>query len=528
MKSIAVLLACCVVVVMTAAAAAWAAPADKGAAPEKSEVALTVYNQNFAVVKEVRTLKIDGAAARLEFKDVARDIDPTTVQFKSLTDPEGTRVLEQNYEFDLVAGGVLLQKFIDEELSVTTKQGKSFKGKLLSFDDNELVLKTKDGIAMIGRPDNVQNIELASLPEGLRTKPTLVWKVAAAKPGNQRCQVAYQTDNVSWHADYSALVSPDDTRMDLSGWVTIENRCGATFKDAAVKLIAGDVRRQPRVEAPSGGAGLFGGGGGAKVAAEAVEEKPFFEYPMYTLPSPTTLADNQIKQIELLKAENVPVTKRYVLEPDGLHAHRRYGDPDSFNVNVYVEFKNDEKSHLGMPLPKGKVRAYKRDPADANPEFVGEDEIAHVAKDEDVRLYVGDAFDVLGSKTWVEQVGEQNYAMDLARIELRNHKAEPVVVRVREHIDACPSGVSQQHRGWDLINPTVPFKKVDAVTYDFEVPVPAGGKAVLEYVILSWPPKFSRPRQEVIDAGLKQLMPAEQKQGDGEGPAKRKGGKGGK
>lgn len=425
-----------------------------------------------------------------------------------------------------MAGGVLLQKYIDEELSVTTKQGTAFKGRLLSFDDNQLVLRSKSGIAMIGRPDNVQNIEFATLPEGLRTKPTLVWKVVAAKPGNQRCQVAYQTDNVAWRADYSAIVSPDDTRMDLSGWVTIVNRCGATFKDARIKLIAGDVRRQPKPEAPrfevaSVLQAATGGGGGA----EGFEEKPFFEYHMYTLPWPTTVADNQIKQIELLKVENVPVTKRYVFEPDGLHAHRRYGDPDSLNVNVYVEFRNDEKSHLGMPLPKGNVRAYKRDPADASPEFVGEDEISHTAKDEDVRLYVGDAFDVLGSKVWVEQYGEQNYAMDLARIELRNHKAEAIIVRVREHIDACPSEISQQHRGWDLINPTVPYKKVDAVTYDFEVPVPAGGKAVLEYVILSWPPKYARPRQDVIDAGLKELMPAAQKEGEGEGPAKRKGGK---
>lgn len=521
-------------------AAAWGAPAfamekasagrpagaaeaaQMGGEAEKDGVALTVYNQNFAVVKEVRTLKID-ATARLEFKDVARDIDPTTVQFKSLTDPEGTRVLEQNYEFDLVTAGALLQKYIDEELSVTTKQGKVFKGRLLSFDDMELVLKSKDGIAMIGRLDSVQDIEFATLPEGLRTKPTLVWKVAAAQPGNQRCQVAYQADNVGWRADYSAIVSPDDTRMDLSGWVTIENRCGATFKDARVKLIAGDVRRQPRPAAPQAGGGMFGV---AEMAAkEPVEEKPFFEYHMYTLPLPTTVADNQIKQIELLGAEGVPVTKRYVFEPDGLHAHRRYGDPDSFNVNVYVEFRNDEKSHLGMPLPKGKIRAYKRDPDDAGPEFVGEDEISHTAKDEDVRLYVGDAFDVLGSKIWVEQAGEETWAMDLARIELRNHKAEPIVVRVREHIDSCPNEISHQHRGWDIINPTLPYKKADAVTYDFEVPVPAGGKAVLEYVILSWPPKFPRPKQAVIDGGLKELLPAAQKEDAGGAPARRKGGR---
>jgi hypothetical protein len=302
--------------------------------------------------------------------------------------------------------------------------------------------------------------------------------------------------------------------------VTIENRCGATFKEARVKLIAGDVRRQPKPESQRYDAASVQQAFGGRSAN--VEEKPFFEYHMYTLPSPTTVADNQIKQIELLKAENIPVTKRYVFEPDGLHAHQRYGDPDSLNVNVYVEFKNDEKSHLGMPLPKGKVRAYKRDPADASPEFVGEDEISHTAKDEDVRLYVGDAFDVLGTKTWVEQVGEPNYAMDLARIELRNHKAEPIVVRVREHLDACPTDIYHQQWRWDLINPTVPFRKVDAVTYDFEVPVPAGGKAVLEYVILSWPPKFTRPRQDVIDAGLKELMPAGQKEG-GEGPARRKG-----
>ena len=233
--------------------------AVRAAAPAPEEgVSLTVYNQNFAVVKEVRNLKLDGKVSSVQFRDVAKQIDPTSVHFKSLTDPEGTVVLEQNYEFDLVSADKLLDKYIDKKIGVVTKQGTKYAGTLLSFDAQQLVLQGDNQLFMVQRPDNVQNVEFGALPEGLLTRPTLVWKVATEKPGQHMSQVTYQTKGMGWQADYSVVVNPDDTRMDLSGWVTLTNKCGAAFKDARVKLIAGDVRRiqpppaPPLAAAPAG------------------------------------------------------------------------------------------------------------------------------------------------------------------------------------------------------------------------------------------------------------------------------------
>ena len=501
--ALAVLAATGVAMVLSSAALAAAAKDEAAPAAANAEgVALTIYNQNFGVVRETRRLKLDAKVSKLEFRDVARDIDPTTVEFQSLTDPDGTRVLEQNYEFDVVTADALLRRYIDQEIAVTNKQGKTVKGRLASFDESQIVLKTKDGVAMIARMDNVANIDFASLPEGLLTKPTLVWKVLTAKPGEHLARVTYQADNMSWRADYAATLSADDTKMDLSGWVTIANRCGTGFKDAQIKLIAGDVRRPRPMPTGGGGGGMFGTAALAEVPE--VKEKSFFEYHMYMLPLATTVNDNQVKQVELLKAAGIPITKRYVFEAEGPHAHMRYGDPDSTNVNIYVEFKNEEAAHLGMPLPKGKVRAYKRDPADRLPEFVGEDEISHTAKDEEVRLYVGDAFDVLGSRNVVDQSGGPRCTMDLIRVELRNHKAEDIVVRVREHA-GDPQERAHRFRAWELISKGAAYKKVDATTFEFDVPVPKDGKATLEYVFLSWPPHMMKPTADEIEAGLKEL-----------------------
>jgi len=449
-----------------------AAPLAAAVKPAEG-VSLTVYNQNFAVVKEIRTLNLGAKVSTVQFRDVAREIDPTSVHFKSLTDPEGTTVLEQNYEFDLLSADKLLDKYIDKSIAVLTKEGQRYEGTLLSFDPEQLVIKGSDGLFMVQRPDNVQNVEFGALPEGLLTRPTLIWNVATAKPGDHLAQVTYQTTGLSWQADYSAVINADDTAMDLAGWVTLTNRCGAGFKDARLKLMAGDVRRiEPQVQ----------GTARAKMAMmpteEAAgggfEEKAFFEYHLYTLERPTTVNDNQVKQIELLTAAAVPVTKRYVFEPEGRYWHRRYGEGNLYKVNVYVEFKNAEASGLGMPLPKGKVRVYKRDPADADLEFVGEDLIDHTPKDEELKLYVGDAFDIVGEKAFTDRRQSQRWRQDSVKIQLRNHKSEDVTLRVREHL-----GGGQ----WDITAKSQDFKKIDAGTIEFEVPVKADGKAEVTYTV---------------------------------------------
>jgi len=443
------------------------------AAKPKEGVSLTVYNNNFGVVKEVRRLKFGEGVSVIKFRDVAKQIDPTSVHFKSLTDPEGTTVIEQNYEFDLVSADKLLDKYIDKKLVIITQDGSRYDGTLLSFGGGQLVVDTGKGLAMIQRADNVRDIQFSQLPGGLLTRPTLVWQVAAKKAGDHLTQVTYQTTGLGWRADYSAVLDGDDATMDLTGWVTLTNRCGAGFTDAKVKLIAGDVRRITPTR-PVYVLSTDGGALGRGQAAQGFQEKSFFEYHMYTLGRPSTVNANQIKQIELLTASAVPVTKRYVFEPGGRYWHRRYGAGDVYKVNVYVEFKNDKASKLGMPLPKGKVRVYKRDDADGDLEFVGEDQIDHTPRDEKVKLYVGDAFDLVGTKKVTDRKQGPRWRRESIEIELRNHKDADVSILVREH-----TGGQQ----WQILAKSQPFEKIDAGTIHFEVPVKANGKAKVTYTI---------------------------------------------
>jgi hypothetical protein len=450
------------------------AAAIAAAAPPKEGVSLTVYNQNFAVVRESRTMKLPDKVSTVQFRDVAKQIDPTSVHFKSLTDPDGTTVQEQNYQFDLVNADKLLDRYIDRPLVVVTKQGQRYAGTLMSFDAKQLVIRGDAGLSMVQRPDNVQNVEFSALPEGLLTRPTLLWKVAAAKPGDHLVQVMYQTTGMGWRADYSVVVSADETKMDLDGWVTLTNQCGATFRDAQVKLIAGDVRkietaRRRELQAVDALAE------GQRNAAPAFEERAFFEYHMYTLGWPTTVADNEIKQVELLTAAAVPLVKRYVFEPNGKYWHRRYGEGNFYKINVYVEFKNAEASHLGMPLPKGKVRVYKHDGDKGDIEFVGEDQIDHTPRDEKITLYVGDAFDIVGEKTVTDRKQQQRWRQEAVKIELRNHKDQDAAIIVREHL----GGPGQ----WSITAKSQDYKKVDADTIEFEVPVSKNGKAEVTYTV---------------------------------------------
>ena len=252
----------------------------------KEGVALTIYNQNFGVVREKRRVDVPEKIGTIRFTDVASQIDGTSVQFKSLTDPLAT-VVEQNYEYDLVSADKLLEKYIDKQIAVLTKDGSRYSGNLLSFDANQLVIR-QDGekaeIVMVQRGDNVKDIQFGALPEGLITKPTLVWKLATEKIGQQLIEVAYQTAGINWQADYNAVLNAKDTALDLGGWVTINNQSGATYKDAKLKLIAGDVRRVQPLQAVAMG-------GMRKLAmvesgVSGFEEKAFFEYHLYTLGRP--------------------------------------------------------------------------------------------------------------------------------------------------------------------------------------------------------------------------------------------------
>ncbi len=443
----------------------------RAAPPDLAElgqgVGLTVYNQDFAIIRERRLMPLAASRSTVKFKDVAATIVPESVQFRSLKPAGDATVIEQNYEFDLVSASKLLDKYIDKKISVITRDGDLLEGTLMSFDDAQLVLAGKSGIELVPRGKNVKDVRFSALPGGLLTKPTLVWLVNAGQAGDHLVQVAYRADKVNWRVDYRAVADQEGKTIDLSGWVTINNRSGMTYRDARLKLMAGDVHVvKPEVQKRRAELRRVRGGAAKE---QGFEEKAFAEYHLYTLPRPTTIKDKQTKQIELIDLTRVPVTRRY--------QYRGEGD----KVRVMLEFKNAKETHegLGIPLPKGPIRVYQQD-ADAQTEFLGADSIDHTPKDELLKIKVGYAFDIKAERTQLDnraparRTNEQDW-----RIRLRNHKDAPVKVEVLEYV--------QEHRNWRILAKSHEFEKKDYRTIAFELDVPANGEVVVTYTVwYSW------------------------------------------
>jgi hypothetical protein len=428
-------------------------------------LSLTVYNQNFAVVKQRRLIELGQGASLVKFPEVAATIVPESVQFTALR-PSGAKVLEQNYEFDLLSANKLLQKYIDREISIVGRDGSLTEGTLLSSDDSQLVLSNARGIQLIPRRNNVKDIRFSSLPEGLLLRPTLVWKVRAEKPGEHLVKIAYGAMRIDWRVDYRAVASADEKTMDVAGWVTINNQTGTTFRDAGLKLMAGDVHlvaEGGRDKGLQGARRLVRAAG----AVPAFQEKSFAEYHLYTLGRRTTLANAQTKQIELLSVQKIPVTKKYLYQPG-------FGT----RVGTMLQFKNSKKTcpGLGIPLPKGPFRLYQRD-ADTQPEFVGQDQIDHTPKDEPVRIRIGYAFDLAAQRTQTANRREagRDWNQQDWRITLRNHKDRPVTISVEEPLDG--------NRNWVILASSHKYEKKDFRTLEYRLEVPANGQTVLTYTV---------------------------------------------
>ncbi|MFA5270906.1 MAG: hypothetical protein WC412_01020 [Candidatus Omnitrophota bacterium] len=445
----------------------------------QENVELTVYNQNFALVKDQRYFELKKGVNVIDFKEVASLIEPTSVHFTSLTAPQSCFILEQNYEYDLLNSDKLLSKFIDKNIKITTKDAKSYEGILSSFDTNNIVISSTGGLSMIVRPDNVNQISFDKIPEGLITKPTLVWQLENAKEGKHLTEVSYLTGGVGWNCEYVSVLDKDDSNVSLDGWVSIDNKSGATYKDAKLKLIAGDVKRakeQFNRELRYDKMEM------AKSAAPQFQEKAFFEYHMYTLGRKATLKNSQTKQIALLSAVNIPVKKLFIYDPVdyyGLywyHYDNEQGTKEQ-KIKVKLEFKNSKQNNLGLPLPKGKVKVYKKDD-DGSLQFVGEDSIDHTPKDETLRLYLGDAFDVVGERKRVNYRAGDHWAEESFEISLRNHKESNIEVNVIEHM--------WRYSNWKIINKSNEFNKKDAQTIEFKVPVAKDQETKVSYTVRYW------------------------------------------
>ncbi len=461
-------------------------------ADEKEGISLTVY-PDFGVVHETRNVDIP-ADGKVTFADVAGKIDPTTVRFESLTDPEA-KILEQNYQYDLVNPWRLLEKYLEKPISVRDDR-QTYSGPLLSFSEEQLILKDKSGLVIIAR-SGVRNIRFGAMPEGLRIRPTLLWKMAAKKRGKHLTRVSYQTNGLTWYARYSLIMDRKDSNADLSGWVSVKNNSGKTYRNAKLKFVAGDICR---ISDPDEWGDDDNWGDDDDDDGDDMHEKAFFEYHMYTLQRPSTLADNEIKQLEMFTpARGIKVAKRYLYNPLGeirvvlgeLENRRTYGLANvSKKVNVFIEFTNSKKNKLGIPLPAGIVRVYKEDPDDKSLELVGEQRIDHTPTDEKLSLQVGSAFDVVGErrqtdfKTKTDLMLEGPYEhllTETIEIKVRNRKRQDVTVRIKEPM--------YRYENWKITEESHPKKRVgkdgklDSRTVAWDVPVKAGKEVVLTYTV---------------------------------------------
>lgn len=440
----------------------------------------------YAMVRQDRTLRLEQGRSTLKFTDVAALLDPTTVTFTSLTDPR-TRVLEQSYQFDLVSTDKLLLKFVDRPIIVERTAGdatETISGTLLSSVDG-LVLRDKDGGIHALR--NYSAVRFPQLPGGLDTRPTLVWDIQAPKGGDQRMRVTYQTGGMTWWADYNLVFNEgkdaNSGLLDLSAWVSIINQSGATYPDAKLKLIAGDVNRVQR-DARVVRKQVMELAVAADAAPPGFEQKSFFEFHLYTLGRPTTLPNNSTKQIELFeKASKIPARRQLVyyglpMSPYAMgspQTDRNFGVQSNPKVDVYLEFRNDKQHGLGVPLPAGRVRVSKLDTADGSLEFIGEDAIDHTPKDETVRIKLGSAFDVVGERRQVDfAVDSRGHWMEEEfEIKLRNHKDQPVEVIVKENL--------YRWTNWKLLSHSHTYTKEDARTVHFPVKVEKNGETTVRY-----------------------------------------------
>jgi hypothetical protein len=408
----------------------------------------------------VRSLELGTGRRTYRLTDVSAQIDPTSVHLV----PQGgggLAVLEQNFQYDLVSADRVLDRYVDKELTVVGKDGKSTTGTLLSYDGGSLVLNRNPGIAIINRLE-VREIQFPELPGGLITKPTLVWMLDNAGSATREAQLSYLTAGLSWHAEYVAVVDENDKNLSWSGWVSLENTSGTSYPNARLKLVAGDVNRVTNQQPPMPRDMLYKAGI-ANVEAQQFEEQGFFEYHLYSLTRPTTLADKETKQLSLFPTADVQAQKFYTYE--------RTRDPKK--VRVTIEFKNAASAGLGMPLPKGIVRVYKEDKSGAQ-EFVGEDRIDHTAKDETVRMTIGNAFDIVGEYRQVDQRRISDKEAETSHeIKLRNHKTEAVTVKVVEHA----------YGDWRVTTSSPDFVKKDATTLEFTVTIPADGEKVVTYTL---------------------------------------------
>ena len=451
-----------------------AAEESRSTLDDQKSVAVTIYNENLALVKDQRKIQLGSGQNTLAFRDVSAQMRPETALLRSLSSPGKLSVIEQNFDFDLLTPQKLLEKFVGKSVGViktnpatgaeTTEQAQVLAA------NNGVVLKMGDRIET-GIPGR---IVYSDVPANLRDRPTLVMSLNNSGAAQQDVELSYLSGGLGWKADYVAELNPADDKMDLSGWVTLTNTSGASYRNAKLQLVAGDVNRvqdERRLVRAMSKMEM------APAPAAQMAEESLLEYHLYTLDRPTTIAENQTKQVSLLSAAQVPVRKELLLRGADYYYSSSYGElGQKMKVGVFVEFDNKESARLGMPLPKGIIRVYKKDGA-GNAQFVGEDSIDHTPKNEKVRLKLGEAFDVTADKKQTDFKKLPNPTKGTTMFEsayeivLKNAKKEAVTVTVQEPIPA----------DWKIIKSSHAYEKAASNTAVWRIDIPAEGKTTLTY-----------------------------------------------
>jgi hypothetical protein len=456
------------------AAPAQAPVTDASTLDDQTELSLTVYNSDLALVRDVRTMRLARGVSDVRFMDIAATVNPATVHFRSLSEPSRLGVLEQNYEYDLLEPEKLLRKYVGRDVTlVRTRQEngttveEAVTARLLSFNSapvwqigNEIVT---------GFP--ASHIRYPELPGNLFSRPTLIWSLNNQGATNHRVEASYLASNLSWNADYVLTVTRDDKLGDLGGWVTLKNASGTAFLNASLQLVAGELNR---VKTVLGRMAMESRADMAVAAPPPMSQESFSDYHLYTLDRKTSINNNQTKQVSMLAGTGFPIVKRYVVNGQAFYYHNanRPGAPIKDQVEVFYQFKNEAKGGLGMPMPAGTVRVYQSD-SNGGVQFVGEDRIDHTPKDEVLNLKIGNAFDVVCERNQVDfdKIAPNVYEVEYAVV-LRNRKATPVVVEVNEPIGGAT---------WRMLQASHKWTKTAAFAAQFIVPVEAGAEVALTF-----------------------------------------------
>ena len=437
---------------------------------QRDAVAITVYNQNFGLVRETRTLDLRSGRVALEYGDVAAGIQPETVHIRPIGG-RGLQILDQNYQYDLLSPEKLLEKYVGRTVTIyrmnpQTGEEQSAEAEVLSVNGGPIL--RIDGEITFNYPGR---FGFPEVPDNLIAQPTLLWNLEAGG-GEQQVEVSYLTQSLNWKSDYVMVLNEDDDEAGLTGWVTLTNQSGTSFTNARLQLVAGDVQRvQPNLGRDEMRYRMM-----ADVAA--VQEAPgfseqgLFEYHLYTLGRPANVMNNEQKQVTLLESDRFGVTKRLIFRGAEHYYRGQYGQvAQNQKVGVFLDFENSEENGLGMPLPRGIVRVYKRD-ADGAQQFIGEDQIDHTPRDEELRIKMGEAFDVVGDRVQTDwDVISSCVSESTWRVDLRNHKDEDVEVMLVEPVGG----------DWQILASSHPYTQLDAWTFTMNPEVPANGETTVTY-----------------------------------------------